>query len=410
MRGVRVSFASSRRKYGLMSIAGVTTCALLASGIVVTGPRSEAASQASLGALAAVPGNSKADQLQAKVKAASKAVAESKEAVAKSEAKLPAARGKISDAKAKEATALAKQKEAERLHDAALQKVADQEQRIEQVKLEIKRIELRIGAIARHNYISGAENQELDILLESQDPAEFATGLESVRRVSRVNATLFDQAEALRQELNKQLAVLAELEREAKVNQVKAEGHARQAAANRSEAEAAKRQVDALIASQKTELAKGRKLLSNLRSEYDKLLASMGAPRGYAKGSKGVTRSPREAVAWAMQFVGNGAYYDNLCLKFVDDAYAATGSRVGRAIDQWYRAKAAGKAHPGDRNPPIGAQVFWWSNNDARHIAIYAGGGMIISTGADYNRVGMVPWSYFDGYGPYLGWAEAYYP
>lgn len=403
-------FQNSGRKYGSISIAGISVCAVVASSLLVVSSGTQAASPSSLTTVVDLPANSKVDNLREKVKAASKAVAESKEAVAKSESKLPAAREKIAIAKAQEAGALEKEKIAQQAHAVAVAKVAAQQQRIQAVKEQIRQIELRIGAIARYNYISGAENQELNILLESQNPGEFATGLESVRRVSRVNANLFDEAEQLRQELNKQLQVLEGLENAAKQKQVEATQHAQEAAAKRVEAERAKQEVDAIIADQKAELAKGRKLLDGLREKYDELLASIGGERGYARGSTGVNRSPREAVAWAMQYVGNGAYYNHLCLKFVDDAYAATGSRSGRAIDQWYKAKAAGKAHPGDRNPPIGAQVFWWSGNDAKHVALYAGGGMIISTGADYDRVGMVPWSYFDGYGPYLGWAEAYYP
>lgn len=403
-----MAFSRASRKYGLISVAGVATCSLLASGIVVT--NSGHAAPSVLTSQSALPGNSKVDQLRTKIKAASKAVSESKEAVAATERKIPVAQAKVSSAQAKEASALDRQREAEKQHKAALEKVRAQQKRIDAVKAEIAKIQLRIAAIARHNYISGAENQELDILLESQDPAEFAIGMESVRRVARSNANLFDEAEQLKRELNKQMRTLEQLERAAQDKANEAANHARQAQINRAEAEAAKRQVESLLAEQKSELANGRKLLNKVREQYDELMARLGAPRGYAKGGKGVSRSPKEAVAWAMQFVGNGAYYDNLCLKFVDDAYGATGGRVGRAIDQWYRAKAAGKAHPGDRNPPVGAHVFWWSNNDARHIALYAGGGMIISTGADYNRVGLVPWSYFDGYGPYLGWAEPYYP
>ena len=34
-----------------------------------------------------------------------------------------------------------------------------------------------------------------------------------------------------------------------------------------------------------------------------------------------------------------------LCLAFADDAYNPSGGRVGTAIAQWYRAKAAGYGH-----------------------------------------------------------------
>ena len=58
---------------------------------------------------------------------------------------------------------------------------------------------------------------------------------------------------------------------------------------------------------------------------------------------------------------------------------------------------------------PVGAQMFWWSGNAARHIAMYAGGGMVLTTGAFGGRVGLRTQEDMDGWGPYLGWADAYY-
>ena len=61
---------------------------------------------------------------------------------------------------------------------------------------------------------------------------------------------------------------------------------------------------------------------------------------------------------------------------------------------------------PKDRHPPVGAQLFWWSQNDARHITTYIGGGKVVSNLGDGPQV--KPASYFDAYGPYL-WAEPHY-
>lgn len=400
--------ACEKNKLGLLSVVAVAAMSTAVAGVVLPAPSSLSPDSASL---VSVPAASKLDQLKNEVQKASKDVAESKEAVARAEAKLPAARKKLADAQARESEALAKREVAIKAHEAALRKVAEQKTEIAKVQAKIDEINVRIGAIARHNYISGNENVELDIILETQDPAEFAIGLESVRRVSRVNAELFEEAARLKADLNRELKKLQGLEDSARDRQAEADQLATSASASRSEAQGAKQSIDALVVNRNAELAKTRKLLKSIEGKYERLLAaSMGSSRGFIKGSRGVNRSPREAVAWAMKFVGNGAYYDNLCLKFVDDAYGANGSRVGRAIDQWYRALGAGKGHPGDRNPPIGAQVFWHSGNPARHIALYAGGGMVISTGADYNRVGFVSMSYMDSYGPYIGWAEPYYP
>lgn len=125
--------------------------------------------------------------------------------------------------------------------------------------------------------------------------------------------------------------------------------------------------------------------------------------------SKGVSRSPSQAVAWllsaAKRRVGG---YPNMCLALADDAYSPRGSRVGRAIDHWYRAKRAGYAHPGDYNIPIGAQVFFWTANPARHIATYVGGGYAVHQDSN-GVVELVPVSEASKGGDYLGWAEPYY-
>lgn len=124
----------------------------------------------------------------------------------------------------------------------------------------------------------------------------------------------------------------------------------------------------------------------------------------------GTAYSPKEAAArlvgWAKQGRGD---YAHLCLKLADDAYGGS-ERVGRAIDQWYRAKAAGYAHPKDKNPPIGAQLFWWTDNDARHIATYVGGGKVVTNvTSEGGAVKLLPASELDSWGPYIGWAEPYY-
>lgn len=116
-------------------------------------------------------------------------------------------------------------------------------------------------------------------------------------------------------------------------------------------------------------------------------------------------QAAQRLVKWAND--PNTDPYDGLCLGLADDAYGPTGSRVGRAIDQWYRAVRVGYAHPKDRTPPIGAQLFWWSGNDARHIATYVGGGKVVSNMP--GGVKIVNASELDSWGPYLGWAAPYY-
>ena len=74
----------------------------------------------------------------------------------------------------------------------------------------------------------------------------------------------------------------------------------------------------------------------------------------------GTTRAPNKAVEYLRDLAKvHATGYWSQCLKLADDAYMPKGPRLGTAFDQWYRAKKAGLAHPKDRNPPLGAQMFW---------------------------------------------------
>ena len=66
-----------------------------------------------------------------------------------------------------------------------------------------------------------------------------------------------------------------------------------------------------------------------------------------------------------------------------DDAYMPKGPRLGSAFEQWRRAKDAGVARLKDRNPPVGAQMFWDPVHSAGHIATYVGDGKAVTNMPD---------------------------
>lgn len=382
--------------------------------------------------------------------AASAAVDAAETAADQASAQLPRANRELSRAQAAVTTSVASQAAAEKVHDDALavqvqaeQSYADAqsqvqaaeaavtEQRREVVRAqeEMDQIKGQISALARQRYIAGNESIEFSILMQSKDPAEFAAQLLAIARISRGNASLFSQTNQLQEELAAELGQLNELENaaddraaeagtvanqaearagEARAKAVELQVRVNQASSAVDAAAAAKASIAGLVAQREQELDKALALRRAIKSMYERLQAKLLAAQGVAKTS-GTGRDAKAALAWGMRYVGSGAQYDGLCLGFVDDAYAASSGRVGTAIAQWYRAKGAGVARPGDRNPPLGAQVFWLSGNPAKHVAIYAGGGMVLTTGAEGGRVGLVTMEYLDGYGPYLGWAEAYY-
>jgi len=123
----------------------------------------------------------------------------------------------------------------------------------------------------------------------------------------------------------------------------------------------------------------------------------------------GVTRSPQKAVAYLEQLAEDraGGYWRE-CLRLADDAYMPKGPRVATAFDQWRRAKRAGVAHPDDREPPPGAQMFWDPGHDAGHVATYVGDDRAVTNMPD-GTVKSIKWREMNDWGPYLGWAPPYY-
>ncbi len=351
------------------------------------------------------------DQVEAAEKAANSAAA-----------KLPAANRAVTAAEAAERAAQQVQVAAEKTKAKAAARaqvardaVTAKKAWLAQAHAQLEVLKTRIAGLARQQYISGGDSAELGILLDSEDLTAFSFQLQAMSRISRGNSISMAQVTRLRDELAAALAKLKALEQEAanREGEAEADANAAQASAGAAQAAlvsatAATANVASLIGEREQAVTRALTLRRQIKATYEDLQAQLRAAQGISK-SRGTGRDPKAAVDWAMKWVGSGSSYSGLCLAFVDDAYAASSGRVGTAIAQWNRAKAAGVGHPGDRNPPIGAQVFWLSGNPAKHVAIYAGGGMVITTGANGGTVSLVSMEYLDSYGPYLGWAEPYY-
>ncbi len=133
---------------------------------------------------------------------------------------------------------------------------------------------------------------------------------------------------------------------------------------------------------------------------------AMGA---VAMRTKGTTYSPEKAADRLENWADNGVSgYHNQCLRLADNAYQPKGGRTSTALSQWSRAKKKGYAHAGDKNPPVGAQMFWKTSNPAGHIATYVGNGKAV-TNVPGGKVKKIDWTRMNSWGPYLGWAEPYY-
>ena len=143
-------------------------------------------------------------------------------------------------------------------------------------------------------------------------------------------------------------------------------------------------------------------------AKKDEIRERKRAARAAGLRTFGTAHTAKEAVArlkaWANQ--GMGGYPDQ-CLRLADDAYGAS-ARTTTALAQWGRAKSAGVAHPGSKDIPVGAHMFWQTSHPAGHIATYVGDGKVV-TNMPGGSVEIVDWHELNEWGPYLGWANPYY-
>lgn len=104
-----------------------------------------------------------------------------------------------------------------------------------------------------------------------------------------------------------------------------------------------------------------------------------------------------------------------LCDRLAGGAWGYANSGYASAAVHWQAMKAGGYAHPGDRNPPVGALLFYDNAGPYGHVAVYLGDNMVLSndvldstsgrTGGAYitdaSKLESGPWSL-----GYLGWSD----
>lgn len=98
------------------------------------------------------------------------------------------------------------------------------------------------------------------------------------------------------------------------------------------------------------------------------------------------------------------SYESGMCLKWVRGPCWEIGSLYGSAIEAWNGAKYK---HPGDRNPPDGAALFYRGGNYG-HVVIRKPGDMRSTDCPSSGRVGDAEIAWVEdnwGY-EYLGWTE----
>ncbi|MDT9685603.1 peptidase M23 [Streptomyces sp. TRM76323] len=124
-------------------------------------------------------------------------------------------------------------------------------------------------------------------------------------------------------------------------------------------------------------------------------------------------RSTADAVKWAQREADSGSLeWYQWCLKFVAQSYGWTSAGSRYAIDHYW-AMPSTMRHNRDRNPPVGALMFWSTDGRAGHVALYVGKGQIASNDIrEPGRISIVPATDIESKwgATYQGWAPPYFP
>ncbi|GAA0597778.1 hypothetical protein HPO96_20800 [Kribbella sandramycini] len=121
------------------------------------------------------------------------------------------------------------------------------------------------------------------------------------------------------------------------------------------------------------------------------------------------------AVGRALRLVGGHGYYQ-LCARLAANIWGRPRSGYYSAAVQWRHMVETGQARRGDRSPPVGALLFWDTGGVFGHVAVYIGGGQIVSNDigdsvAGEGGVYQVPFERIESQwgSRYLGWSPPIY-
>jgi hypothetical protein len=87
----------------------------------------------------------------------------------------------------------------------------------------------------------------------------------------------------------------------------------------------------------------------------------------------GASHELAQMLRTAQAYVGLRSGWEDMCDKLACRLYGYANSGYPTAFAHWTYLRSTGKAHAGDRCPPLGAHVFWTSSSPAGHVATVVG-------------------------------------
>ena len=172
--------------------------------------------------------------------------------------------------------------------------VAVQEE-IAKIERDVAEIRTQIGSLARLIYSTGGQFEEVQVLLDSRDPAEFTERLAALRRVSRGNSDTFEQLAAAQVALQTKLAESTRLKQLATDKESEAGQRAADAEVALETANQAKQVVDQLVAQRAGIVAKADSERDSVKAQYDALRAEQARIAAAIKKAEAAERAREKA-------------------------------------------------------------------------------------------------------------------
>ncbi|MFA7266744.1 MAG: peptidoglycan DD-metalloendopeptidase family protein [Candidatus Nanopelagicales bacterium] len=213
------------------------------------------------------------------------------------EKQLVPAQVRLSAAQAAAATADAAAKAALAALEVAKSALAAVQAEVAKIEQEIAAIRAQIASLARVIYTTGGQYEEIQVLLDSRDPAEFTERLAAIRRVSLANSNTFDQLAAAQMQLQVKLSESRRLKQLAADKEAEATQRANESASALNEADQAKQVVDQLVAQKSAIVAKADSERDAVRTQYAELKAEQARIAAAIKAAEAAERARQREKA-----------------------------------------------------------------------------------------------------------------
>ncbi len=159
------------------------------------------------------------------------------------------------------------------------------------IEQEVAAIRTQIALLARLIYTTGGQFEEIQVLLDSRDPAEFTERFAAMRRVSRGNNDTFEQLAVAQANLQVKLAESRRLKSLAAAKEVEAASRATDASNALLAAAQAKSVVAQLVAQKVTIVAKADSERDAVREQYAALKAEQARIKAAIKAAEAAERA-----------------------------------------------------------------------------------------------------------------------